>query len=234
MAEKLADFKKFDELIQSQKYSKGSFVQEVVGGNVTRDGLKRWAIQKYFQTYHQNRAFSAIHANAPYEDVRQFEMEQLIGEETGLEDGSDSHYNLMKRFAFAMGATEEEIAATEVGGPVQEFVNYLIGLCLSEHFVYGILAIYINESQTSESAVKLHTAIQERFGVTDHDLEWFLVHSDADIEHSNIARYLIEKYAGEAPDFAKKSLEIIANGTKMWTQLHDYYHTVLVGSGVKA
>lgn len=231
----LADFEKFDAIIQANKYSKGSFVTEVVSGNVTREGLKRWAIQKYFQTYDQNRAFSAIHANAPYEDVRQYEMDQLIAEETGIKDGSDTHYNLMKRFAFAMGATEEEIAATAVGGPVQEFLDYLLGVCKNEHFLYGILAIYVNESQTSESAIKLHTAIAERFGVSDHDLEWFLVHSEADVEHSNVARELIKKYAAEAPGFAERSLEFVANGSKMWTQLQNYYHSVLVDeSAVKA
>jgi pyrroloquinoline-quinone synthase len=231
----LADFAKFDAIIQANKYSKGSFVTEVVSGNVTREGLKRWAIQKYFQTYEQNRAFSAIHSNAPYEDVRQYEMDQLIAEETGIKDGSDTHYNLMKRFAIAMGATEEEIAATPVGGPVQEFLDYLIGLCKREHFLYGILAIYVNESQTSESAIKLHAAIQEKFGLSDHDLEWFLVHSEADVEHSDVARELIRKYAAEAPDFATKSLQIVKNGTKMWTKLHNYYYDVLVGeTAVKA
>lgn len=220
-------FEKFDAMIQANKYSKGSFVTEVVSGNVNREQLKRWAIQKYFQTYHQNRAFSAIHANAPYEDVRQYEMEQLIGEETGIQDGSDTHYNLMKRFAIAMGATEEEIANTPVGGPVQEFLDYLLGLTKNEHFVYGILAIYINESQTSESATKLYNSLKEQFGVEDAALEWFTVHGEADVEHSSEARKLVEKYAAEAPNFEERSVQIIENGTKMWTKLHDYYYEVL-------
>ena len=220
-------FGQIDTLIEDNKYSKGSFVKAVENENCSKNKLKDWAIQKYFQTYHQNRVFSAIHANAIYEDVRQFEMEQLIAEETNINCGSDSHYNLIKRFAIAMGATEKEFETTNVGRPVREFVEYLINLCKNEHFVYGILSIYVNESQTSESATKLYTYLKKNFNLTDAELEWFLVHSEADEEHASKARTLIEKYSSEVRDFPTKSLEIVKNGIVMWKNLHEYYYSLI-------
>lgn len=222
-------FEEFDRIIQANKYSRHSFVKEIEAGRVTRDQMKRWAIQKYHQVYLQNSCYSGIHANSWHEDVRAFEMEQLIAEETAIADGSDSHYNLMKRFALALGATEAEIRETPAAPEVWDFVTYLVGHCRNNHFVYGILAIYVNESQTSESAMKMYRALKSGFQLDDHTLEWFTVHGEADIEHSSHAKDLIVKYAHEAPNFEWRGRQVVETGSKMWTKLHDFYYGLITG-----
>lgn len=220
-------FAEFDRIIQANKYSKHSFVKEIEAGRVSREQMKRWAIQKYHQVYLQNSCYSGIHANTLYEDVRRFEISQLLAEETGIQDGSDTHYNLMKRFAIAMGASEEEVTGAKVHPQVWDFVNYLNGICRNNHFVYGLLAIYVNESQTSESAIKMQDALAQQFGLDDHALEWFHVHGRADIEHSEEGKALVMKYAHEAPNFEWRSYQVVETGSRMWTRLHDYYASII-------
>jgi len=221
-------FNDIDNLIQENKYSKHSFINYIENNDVDPNNLKKWAIQKYFQVYHQNCGFSAIHANCPFEDVRQFEVEQLIEEETDLMGGSASHYNMMKRFAFALGATEEDFLNTPMAQPVKKHIARIKEICLNQHFVYGLFAFYIFESQTPESALRMYRAFKNRFNFSDETLEWFLVHGSADVEHSNKSRDFILKYCHEIPDFHEKKIDFVLSGVNSWKELQDYYYQLLI------
>jgi len=220
-------FDQFDRYIQDHRYSRHSFVKQVVSGQVEREGVKAWAIQKYHQTFMQNRVFSAIHANAPQEDIRQFMVEQLIDEETSLHSGPDAHYNLMKRLALAMGATEDEVARSQPAPPVQRFVDYLLTVCRTEPPPYAMLAIYVNESQTPESVKLLADALRRQFGLSDDDLAWFTVHSEDDVGHAEAARDLIGRYGAELPDFERHGRLVIERGCREWTALQDFYYSLV-------
>jgi pyrroloquinoline-quinone synthase len=216
---------RLDVIIDENAYVKHSFTRALIGGEVSRRGLRDWAVQKYHQTYQQNRGFSAIHARAPHEDVRQWEMEQLIAEETGITDGSDAHYNLMKRFAIAVGAPgdlERLPMAPEVGA----FIDYLLGVCLGEHFVFGLLAFYVNERQTPAAVQKMYDHLVGEVGISAHDAEWFRVHGEVDVHHAEGARRLIARYAHEADDFEYRAEEIVRAGLVQWRNLQDFYFRV--------
>lgn len=216
---------RLDEFIDDNAYVKHSFTQALIKGEVGREELRTWAVQKYHQTFQQNRGFSAIHARAPYEDVRQWEMEQLIAEETDIRDGSDSHYNLMKRFAIAVGAPEN-LHELPMAPEVAAFIDYLLDVCMQEHFVYGLLAFYVNERQTPAAVQKMYNHLVGQMGITKHEAEWFLVHGEVDTYHAEGARKLIVKYAGEAPDFERRAPEVVRNGVVQWQRLQDFYHRV--------
>jgi len=221
-------FNEIDNIIAEHKYSKHSFIKHVESGTVKKENLKSWAIQKYFQVYHQNCGFSAIHANCEYEDVRQFEVEQLIEEETNIKGGSESHYNMMKRFCYALNANDQDFQQTPIGAPVKEHIKKLKYICLNEHFVYGLLAFYIFESQTPESAMRMYHTFKQQFNFDDTTLEWFLVHGSADIEHSQQSKNFIMKYAHEVQDFIHKKNKFVIDGVKAWNQLQDYYYSLLM------
>ena len=218
---------KLDSIIEENKYSKHPFIQDVVDGNITKEGVKQWAIQKYFQVYYQVQGFSAVHSNCEHEDVRQFMVEQLVEEESGDGCGTESHYNLMKRFAISLGASDEDFINTLVGVPVKSHVERLLNITKNEHFVYGLLAFYIFESQTSESAQKMFMAFQKHFGSTEKNLEWFSVHGEADIEHSELHKKLLTKYCVDVPGFEEKSVQQVIDGCKNWNALQDYYYSFI-------
>ena len=216
-----------DAYVAEHHHSNRSFVKEVLAGRSTPHGLRRWATQKYHQTYEQNRTFSAIHSNSPWEAVRQFMVEQLIAEETGLDAGSAAHYELMRRFAIAMGATAEEIRTSTACPQVSRFVDFLMRSCRKPSFLDGMLPIYINESQAHDSASKLYTYLKSNYKLSEHDLEWFWVHGEVDKEHSGRGRALIAKYAPLDPDFERRALEIAEQACNEWLLLHDFYASLL-------
>src|SRR6266566_3741369 len=96
--------RRFDEEIERRKYTRHSWTQFVLGGNATSQGLRKWAIQKYHQTFLQIPIFSIVHSRTESIEIRRFMVDQLIDEETSLRSGGDAHYELMRRFAVAMGA----------------------------------------------------------------------------------------------------------------------------------
>lgn len=216
-----------DSIIQENKYSKHPFVAYVASGNADREGLRAWAIQKYFQVYYQVQGFSAVHSNCEYEDVRQFMVEQIVEEETGGGCGTDSHYNLMKRFAKALGAQDHDFVSTPVDEAVRNHVSRLLNICKNEHFVYGLLAFYVFESQTSESAMKMFAGFKQHFDMSDEDLEWFTVHGEADIEHSNMHRNFLVKYCQEVPGFERRAVELVKEGCANWNALQDFYYSLI-------
>lgn len=219
---------RLDAIIDEGAYVKHSFTETLVAGKVPPRRLRAWAIQKYHQTYQQNRGFSAIHANSPYEDVRQWQMEQLIAEETDIRDGSDSHYNLMKRFAQALGASDD-LDGVGPSPQVQQFIDYLLGVCRNEHFVYGMLAFYVNERQTPAAVQRMYDYLTTEMGITPRDAEWFRVHGEVDVYHAQGARKLIARYADEAPGFADRAEKLVREGVAQWRALQDHYYSLVAG-----
>ncbi len=215
-----------DKIIDEESYSRHSFVSALVAGEVTRERMRDWAVQKYHQTYGQNRGFSAVHANAPYEDVRRYEMAQLIAEETSLADGTDAHYNLMRRFAQALGASPE-LFEKEPATPVTEFLEYVLRTCQENHFVWGLLAFYVNERQTPAAVEKMRAFLTSSWHISDADVEWFTVHGEVDGGHALGARLLIEKYAHEVPEFDDEAPGFVRRGCAEWRRLQDFYYSVV-------
>jgi pyrroloquinoline quinone (PQQ) biosynthesis protein C len=223
--ERLMD--ELDAYISEHRYARHSFVASIEARSYTTEGLRRWAVQKYFQTREQNCVHGAVHYNArPYLDIRQYQVDQLIDEETNEGEGSEPHYLLIKRLADELGSPLADYADANIGAGVLRFVNYLLKLCHDEHPTIGMMGSYINERQTPESAGRMYRALKEH-GFSDATLEWFSVHAHADVGHADTARNLIIKYAVDVPDFHERAWRVVKNGIAEWQALQDYYYGLL-------
>lgn len=226
MSKKIEDIlASFDAEIQRRKYTDHSWTKFVLSGQATREGLKNWAIQKYHQTYLQIPIFSILHARTDSKAIRLFMVDQLIDEETSISSGGDAHYELMKRFALEMGATEEEIANTPPGGPVQRYVDEIKDVCWTEHPVVVLAAMYAGESQTAEVITQVLQKLRDQFGLTDHALEWFEVHAGDD-EHADAERVLMEEEGSDLPNLEQDGLRVIDRFMTQWNHLQDYYYAI--------
>jgi pyrroloquinoline-quinone synthase len=214
-------------IIDEKRYAKHPFVTELRENAIAKKSLRAWAVQKYHQVYLQNQIFSAIHSQTSHEEVRQFMMEQLIAEETPINCGSDTHYNLMRRFAEACGAEAEDFAASAASKQVTDYVNELVSICRCQHFTLGLLAIYAIEHQSGESVGKLLNWLRDTHDFSEAELEWFTVHSEAEDEHADKGLMFILKYADSVPDFKILALKIVNDICDEWLVLHDYYLSLL-------
>lgn len=194
---------------------------------VPKRSLAAWAEQKYHQVYLQNPIFGTIHGKTQFEDVRQWMVTQLIAEETSLTCGSDSHYNLMRRFAEACGAPAAGFAPEAAHPEVRAYVDVLLSTMRDESFAVGLLAIYAIEAQSGESVGKLLGWLRQEYDFTDRDLEWFAVHASDDDDHAGTGLGLVRKYAHLAGDFAVAAPRAVACVCDAWLVLHDHYRGLL-------
>jgi pyrroloquinoline-quinone synthase len=221
-------------IIEEKKYSRHRFVVDLDLLKPPKERLGRWALQKYHQVYRQNLIFSIIHAKTQLEDVRQFMVEQLVAEETPINCGSDTHYNLMRRFAEACGVAPSEFAGETASPEVIAYVDRLLAIIGREHFVVALLAIYAIESQSGESVGRLLAALRRNYDFTEPQLEWFAVHSDADDDHAEEGLRLVRKYAWLCHDYERRAPQAVAEICDAWLVLHDAYAAILAPQAANA
>lgn len=221
-------------IIEARKYSRHRFVVDLDAQKPSKEALGRWALQKYHQVYRQNLIFSIIHAKTQLEDVRQFMVEQLVAEETSINCGSDTHYNLMRRFAMACGVPATEFTEETASPAVVEYVERLLAIIRREHFVVALLAIYAIESQSGESVGRLLGALRRNYDFTEPQLEWFTVHSDADDDHADEGVRLVRRYAHLCPDYEVRAPQVVAEICDAWLELHDAYAALLAPQAANA
>lgn len=217
--------RQFDLEIERRKYTRHSWTKFVLEGKAPAQGLRQWAIQKYHQTYLQIPIFSIVHSRSDNAEIRHFMVDQLIDEESSLRSGGDSHYELMRRFALAMGATPEQIASTRPAAPVVQYVEAARDICSTEHPVLAMVAMYAGERQTAEVVGLVLQQLRRQFGLNDYDLEWFIVHAGDD-DHADAERNLIERLGGEVDDLQARGLRVIDRFMTQWGKLQDFYYTL--------
>jgi pyrroloquinoline-quinone synthase len=191
-------------------------------GKLSREHLKEYA-QQYF---HHVLAFptyiSAIHYNTPHLAVRQELLENLIGEERG----EKNHPALWRNFAVALGATAAELEA----GPLLETTANLIDTfrdrCLNSPFYAGLAALYAYESQVPEVAKVKIDGLRQFYGMTDPaEYEFFTVHQEADIYHTESTMQLIEAHATTEAEQAEVAAVAQAAVDALWSFLDGIYDT---------
>jgi pyrroloquinoline-quinone synthase len=214
-------------IVADKKYSRHRFVIDFDGNPPDRPALGRWALQKYHQVYMQNRIFSIIHAKTDFEDVRQFMMEQLIAEETPINCGSDSHYNLMRRFAAACFVMPDQFVPETMAPEVGRYVGELLAIMREEHFAVALLTIYAIECQSGESVGRLLRALKRHYDFSEAELEWFAVHSEEDDDHAEQGVVLVRKYGHLVSDFEQAATRAVNRICDAWLTLHDFYFSAL-------
>jgi pyrroloquinoline-quinone synthase len=215
------------QLIGDRRNARHPFFTELARP-LPRRSLRAWAEQKYHQVYLQNPIFGVLHGKTQFEDVRRWMVEQLIAEETPLACGSDSHYNLMRRFAEACGAPAASFVPEAAHPQVRAYVDVLLSTMRHESFVLGLLAIYAIEAQSGESVGKFLAWLRKNHEFTDGELEWFTVHAADDDDHASTGLNLILKYAHLVDDFPVAAPRVVGRVCDAWLALHDHYRHLLI------
>lgn len=195
-----------------------SFYKSVVSGEMSREQLKKWAINLYYVTGQHIRAFGGIFMNtglAPLDQkIRRHIVENLIDEETVMGRGDDAHWMLSMRLAKALGATEEEIQHPIVPKASVEYVNWVIELGRKEYGLVTLAAMSIGgETRSDGSAKGFVTALKEKYGLSREDLEFFYAHMGEAEAHGDPVYDMVEEYA-----LTEERQQKIRESIKIWCQ----------------
>ena len=134
--------------------------------------------------------FFTICAKSP-QDVIDMEMENLA-EET---DPENPHMDLILRFAKACGSTRAKLDKGRGLPTTQSLVQYQLGVARREPWVAGLAAVNVaSEAQEPALIQRVLPALRKTYGFSEHDLEFWWLHGEADIEHGGRAFAALERH----------------------------------------
>lgn len=184
-----------DEQIASRSLLTHPFYQAWTRGELTEGALKDYAIQYYrhveaFPTY-----LSALHSHTVDAGTRRQILRNLMDEEAG----SPNHPELWMQFAGAVGASEAEVKSAEAWDETRNLVDVFRRLCRDGCTAEGLAALYSYESQIPAVAASKIDGLKRFYGQrSPAALEYFVVHEEADQEHSATERRLLEQHVSDA------------------------------------
>jgi pyrroloquinoline-quinone synthase len=180
-------------------------------GKLSRDELRTYAGQYLHHVLAEPTYLSAVHSNTPHftsggkSDLctRQAILQNLVDEELGTEN----HPALWKRFAHALGLTDEDLASVAPLPATQDLIGTFTRICRNSPYYAGLAALHAFEAQVPQIAAVKIAGLREFYGMTDPAAYgFFSVHQEADIVHSTTEWELIE----QAADSPSKRQDVLA------------------------
>ena len=162
----------------------------------TRGELSKATLRDYAQQYYHHVAafptyLSAVHAKCDDQPTRKQILANLIDEEAG----EPNHPELWLRFAEALGASDEEVRATQKRPETNALIDTFRSVCASGSTAEGLAALYSYESQIPAVSESKIDGLKKYYGFNDAKYyEYFSVHIEADREHSAAERAMLENH----------------------------------------
>ena len=166
----------------------------------TRGELSREALTDYArQYYHHVAAFptylSAVHARCEDQPTRKQVLSNLIDEEAS----NPNHPQLWLQFADRLGASADEVRATEKQPETAALIDTFRSVCSNGETAEGLAALYAYESQIPAVSESKIDGLKKHYSFEDaKDYEYFSVHVEADREHAAAERAMLEEHVTDA------------------------------------
>jgi pyrroloquinoline-quinone synthase len=191
----------------------------------TRGELSKEALTDYAaQYYHHVAAFptylSAVHAKCDDQPTRKQILSNLIDEEAG----DPNHPELWLRFAESLGASADDVRATEKQPETTALINTFRSVCGNGETAEGLGALYAYESQIPAISESKIDGLKKHYGFDNpKTYEYFSVHVEADREHSAAEREMLREHlTDENAPTVKASVERVLS--VLWEMLSGVCH----------
>jgi pyrroloquinoline-quinone synthase len=191
-------------------------MRSLADGSAPIDQLKRWIIEMYLRVDAGLQHFGVIYAKCPDAGARRGIFDNLMEEERGLFSGTDGHLVLLRRYADALGITEQEWAhvAANLSLETRAMIWYERAIAYTQPWYAWFSAVGIGEeAQVPTYFDIVSQASRKHYGVTKNDdLQFWTVHITADAEHGEVTEKLLAKHlrTKEQQDEAKDAVFTLA------------------------
>jgi pyrroloquinoline-quinone synthase len=181
-----------DAIIEERSLLKHPFYQAWKAGTLPLESLQEYGRQYY----HFEAAFptflSAIHSRMEPGAARQAVLDNLWDEEHGPEN----HLSLWLRFCESLGLNRAEVCNSQPNAETRDLIEGFQTVCHQGTTAEGLAALYAYEVQAPKVAETKIAGLQNFYGFDNpRDYEFFSVHKDIDIYHSQAERDAIEPAA---------------------------------------
>lgn len=187
------------------------FYQAWQRGELSAAALQDYAAQYYPHVAAFPRYLSSLHAHTEDDATRRALLQNLVDEEAG----TPNHPELWLQFAQGIGAPPAFVTTAPMSPEAQRLVCTFLDICKNGSVAAGLAALYSYESQIPQVAATKIDGLRTFYGVdTPETLAYFVVHEEADKEHSRVERALLAHHlhdtdAADAPAASQAALDAV-------------------------
>lgn len=176
-----------------EKLLASRFFADLRNGTLSKKRLQGFAVQHYILNVSINKGFVlCMTKNAHNQELYDSFLHSFMEEQ--------SHPDLMKKFGFALGLTDQDF---DEGLPIFECQAHaaaiLRGMFLGAPAETRTSAL-VNETMVGRYALDFDACLGNQYGMSKDACEFFSVHAVADQEHKALAAALIARYSESARD----------------------------------
>jgi pyrroloquinoline-quinone synthase len=190
MAEPSAFRRELEAAVNARHSRLNPFTEMWVKGELTRGQLGAWAAQHYQYVSQFPRWCATVYGACPYPDARDFLLENIIEEESGTK-----HVDLLIRFAEACGVSRPEVERTRQLPTTRGLTAWCFEMAHAPFYEAAAGLLVGLESQVPGIYRRNLPALKPLYGFTDHEIEFFAVHIEADEVHGERGYEIVETYA---------------------------------------
>ena len=180
------------------------FYRAWADGKLTADDLRFYSAQYYNQVEAFPGYLGALAGRLPESGARRSVLENLADERDG------DHPGLWLRFAEAVGADRETVAATPAEAETLACIAAFESAARDRSPLFALGMIYGYESQTPDVCETKIGGLRDLYGVTGPGLEYFELHGELDVEHSDELAGAIEELARSEDDLREAEAGALA------------------------
>ncbi len=174
---------------------------DIMEGSLSREQLKEEVRQEGIIPLHNHNYHGRLYVVCPDPRWRARIAEVCFEEGTGrLYANGFSHNELYLRFGEALGISREVMWSTPYCAGALGFRTYFSEIC-GRSFLEGVSAhMLAGEAPAPAHVGSRGDALCEHYGLSQDDVMFFTVHVEADTDHSNIGRELLDEFARTEDD----------------------------------
>src|SRR5512134_1471958 len=194
----------------------------IADGKLSREQMKRFAVQFFLQVREFPRAVSAMHANCPFPQERMELAESVYEEETGRLSGCNQpHPELFIRFGEAVGLKRAEMIEGRPLPATRALIDWFELSTKQRSFIEAAAAINLAaEGQVPGAFGPMARRLQEHYGLSREAVAFWDVHEMADAEHSAVGDNIVVRHACDATTQARVT-DALQHSLDAWWQFFD-------------
>ena len=190
------------------------FTERWVNGELTRQQLGAWVCQHHQYVSQFPRWCAAVYAECPDPVARDFLLENIVEEESGTK-----HVDLLIRFGEACGVSRKEIETARQLATTRALTAWCFETSRRPFHVAAAGLLVGLESQVPP--------LTSKYGFTDHEVEFFAIHIEADEVHGERGYQIVELHS-DTPERRAQALEQVRQATEMRWQYMSGLHRAYV------
>lgn len=200
--------------IKGKSANKSPFSIAWATGKLSREHLARWAENHYHYVGPFADYLAYIYARLPeqYMEAKDFMLANMYEEEIG----GDRHTDLLIRFAEACGTTAERVRNPEnMSATTRGLQSWCYAVAMREDPIVAVAGLVVGlESQVPSIYRRQTPTLRDKYGFTDHEVEFFDLHIVSDEIHGERGYQIVLEHANTV-ELQQKCLKICEVGAQM-------------------